>query len=225
MEMTLLEQDMQQFHYGETVTKNEVKSAYEILSKVITEDLVKERIQFSLNYVLASFKENKPINIRFVEQDIPIFERLYELIPQDERKVVAKVCKWLGAERLCRVYISYASSDAENPRIDDIEKRLEEHFKLWNIPFEVYTNTNEKKISNFEKNIGKAKIVIVILSDKYFRSSHCMNEWTLIHIDTRGKTIVYVKYDQEKIKLNSKKVLNNGFDFDEPKYRKSIDEH
>ncbi len=226
MEKTLLENDMQRFRFGETVTKEEVKTAYEIVIKVITLDKEKQMVQMHLHLVQAFFEDNKPINLAYVKEDIPIFERYYELIQSnDERNVVAKVCKWMGADRFGTVYISYASSNDDNPRIDDIEKRLHKLFELFDIPCEVYTNSNEKLISDFEKNIGKAKIVVVVLTDKYFKSSHCMNEWTLIHMDTRGKTILYVKNDDEMIRLNNKHVLKNGFNFDDSKYLKSINDH
>ncbi len=54
-------------------------------------------------------------------------------------------------------------------------------------------------ITEFEQEIGNAKYVVVVLSDKYFISPHCMYEWDLIHKDTTGKKIYYVYFTGETI--------------------------
>ncbi len=65
-----------------------------------------------------------------------------------------------------------------------------------------------------EKIIGEAKNVIVILSDKYFTSPHCMYEWKVIHENAEKKNIIYLRNDAERIKRVSKveeSFLSDGF--------------
>lgn len=123
------------------------------------------------------------------------------------------------------VYISYARSDDDNPRVDGLKKRLEHLFKKANIKYEVDTNTDDKIISDFEKRIGKGQIVVVILSNKYFRSSHCMVEWQNIrNSDTPNRKIIYVKFDEEDINVNGE-IIRNGFDLGNTKYLTSLTDY
>ncbi|MBR4325406.1 MAG: SUMF1/EgtB/PvdO family nonheme iron enzyme [Bacteroidales bacterium] len=54
-------------------------------------------------------------------------------------------------------------------------------------------------ITKFEREIGDAQYVIVVLCDKYFLSPHCMYEWDMIHQNTDNKLICYVYFADEKI--------------------------
>lgn len=54
-------------------------------------------------------------------------------------------------------------------------------------------------IPSFIREVGKAKNVVVYLSDKYFISPHTMCEWDLIHKDASEKTIRYAYYLYETI--------------------------
>ncbi|MBP5681910.1 MAG: toll/interleukin-1 receptor domain-containing protein [Bacteroidales bacterium] len=55
-------------------------------------------------------------------------------------------------------------------------------------------------ITEFEQAIGNANYVVVVLSDKYFISPHCMYEWDLIHKDAEVKKIYYVYFTGETIR-------------------------
>ena len=50
-------------------------------------------------------------------------------------------------------------------------------------------------ISDFEKEIGKGKIVVIFYCKKYFTSSHCMNEYAEIRANQEGKRVYTVKCD------------------------------
>lgn len=75
------------------------------------------------------------------------------------------------------------------------------------------------KITDFEKEIGKAKIVIIVLSDKYFTSPHCMFEWKKIHEKELYKRIIYVINNKETITIDAEKHCIEGFDLTNIDYK------
>lgn len=136
------------------------------------------------------------------------------------------------------VYISYASENTsgksftetkqnqkdKNQFVEDLVSQLKDTKIKYKIDkSDVYAGGN---IDNFEKEIGNAKIVIIILSDKYLTSPHCMYEWTLIHNYTYAKKIIYVIFDNEII-INRFNWFINWFkkkeiDFTDRKYKMSL---
>lgn len=81
-------------------------------------------------------------------------------------------------------------------------------------------------LNEFEKKFENARLVIVILNDKYLTSEHCMNEWKNIHKSLNCKKIFYIKYNEEKIIGKNKKVIcKNGFDLKNNKYRALLYEY
>ena len=73
-------------------------------------------------------------------------------------------------------------------------------------------------ITEFEKKLGKCKIIIVVLSDKYFTSPHCMFEWKKIHEQELYKKIIYVIDKQETVFVGGHSKWN-GFDLKDDKYK------
>lgn len=89
----------------------------------------------------------------------------------------------------------------------------------------INTETDEQLIAGdnldeFERKFKDAKIVIVILSDKYLTSEHCMNEWKNIQQSIKSKKVFYIKYNEEIIKKKTGEVIcKKGFDLGNNQYR------
>ena len=127
------------------------------------------------------------------------------------------------------VFISYARNKKEEKQHHaDIRERLVKLFDLSGIRYVNDEGNHDTQIPTFEKWFGLCEVVVVILSDKYFKSEHCMFEWACIHhnhYDNDGRKIIYVKYDEEKIFLDENCVLENGFDFQNANYEKNISDY
>ena len=84
------------------------------------------------------------------------------------------------------VYFSYARNSNKNPEwnhISDCVEKLLEIFDKENIEYRVDKRDigAGDKISDFEREIGwKSEVVVIVFSDKYFRSLHCMYEFVQI---------------------------------------------
>ncbi len=84
------------------------------------------------------------------------------------------------------VYFSYARNSSRNPEwehISDCMDKLLEVFEEKNIEYRLDKRDigTGDKISKFEEEIGwKSEVVVIIFSDKYFRSMHCMYEFVQI---------------------------------------------
>ena len=79
------------------------------------------------------------------------------------------------------IYLTYARNDKSNPEwahISDIKDIIVNKFKENNI--DVYDDDSDLKvgdnITNFENEIGDSEFTILIFSNKYFQSPHCMYE-------------------------------------------------
>lgn len=68
------------------------------------------------------------------------------------------------------------------------------------IGYRIYTEEDIDKISEFEKEIGNSKIVIILYSPAYFQSYHCMNEYALIRKKEEGKKIYTLKCERFNFK-------------------------
>ena len=83
------------------------------------------------------------------------------------------------------VYISFAPNSDEKPEyahIADCVERLKELFDANNIEYRITdTPDSDSKISNFDKEIGwQSQVVVLVFSDRYFRSFHCMHQFAQI---------------------------------------------
>ena len=84
------------------------------------------------------------------------------------------------------VYFSYARNNNAKPEwmhISDCVDIIVEKFQRENIEYrlDVRDLLTGDRISGFEKEIGhKSHTVVIVFSDRYFRSMHCMNEYMQI---------------------------------------------
>ncbi|MBQ5540738.1 MAG: toll/interleukin-1 receptor domain-containing protein, partial [Bacteroidales bacterium] len=84
------------------------------------------------------------------------------------------------------VYFSYARNSQRKPEwehISDCMDKLLEVFEEKNIEYRLDKRDigTGDKISTFENEIGwKSEVVVIVFSDKYFRSMHCMYEFVQI---------------------------------------------
>ena len=84
------------------------------------------------------------------------------------------------------VYFSYARNSTKKPGWDHISDCVDELLKIFeqeNIEYRLDKRDigTGDKISDFEKEIGwKSEAVVLVFSDKYFRSPHCMYEFVQI---------------------------------------------
>lgn len=84
------------------------------------------------------------------------------------------------------VYFSYARNSIRKPEwehISDCVTKMLDIFSEQNIEYRVDVRNigSGDKISDFEKEIGwNSEMVILVISDKYFRSLHCMYEFVQI---------------------------------------------
>ena len=84
------------------------------------------------------------------------------------------------------VYFSYARNSSRKPEwthISDCVEKILDQFKQQNIEYrlDVRDIGAGDKISDFEREIGwNSEVVVLIFSDKYFRSLHCMYEFVQI---------------------------------------------
>ena len=105
------------------------------------------------------------------------------------------------------VYFTYARNSnekAEWKHIADVVPDLLQIFRKEKIKYSVDIEDirNGAKISSYEKEIGNANYVIVILSDRYFYRHHCMFELFNVLKNTEGKTIKFIKVGQFNIDNN-----------------------
>ena len=92
------------------------------------------------------------------------------------------------------IYITYARNDEKHPgweHISDIKDTIVKALRDNNI--DVYDDDGDIKagdsITEFEKEIGASEFTILVFSDKYFHSHHCMYEFAEIKkaVDERKK--------------------------------------
>ncbi len=106
------------------------------------------------------------------------------------------------------IFLSYAWN-TEEEFIKSLYKSLKRKF---NILIDNEDMENQGRISKFMTEIGKGKIIIVALSDKYLKSPFCMNELYEIYVnagmnaDTFAKRVFPIRL--EDINLSNKDVVN-----------------
>ena len=99
------------------------------------------------------------------------------------------------------IYITYARNDEKHSgwgHIADVVDIIVNEFRIANIQYSVDTEDIEAgdAISAYEKEIGNSEYTIIIYSDKYFQSWHCMYEFAEIRKNSDNKKgIIYVNAD------------------------------
>ncbi|MBQ3656015.1 MAG: toll/interleukin-1 receptor domain-containing protein [Bacteroidales bacterium] len=100
------------------------------------------------------------------------------------------------------VYFSYARNSNKNPEwthISDCVDLLLKEFDKNNIEYRVDKRDigAGDRISDFEREIGgKSEVVVIVFSDKYFRSLHCMYEFVQIKkslVENPSKRLLCIK--------------------------------
>ncbi len=113
------------------------------------------------------------------------------------------------------VFVSYAWGGESEHVVDDIDTALAK--RGINIVRDKRVLDYKDSIEQFEQRIGRGQCVIVIISDKYLRSEHCMYELVEVsknrgfrdrvfpliledaHIYKSSDRLVYIKYWDERI--------------------------
>lgn len=81
------------------------------------------------------------------------------------------------------VYISYAGNSSIKPEwehIADAVEKLKATLEAEGIEYCTRDITSGDKISDFERQIGDGEVIIIVFSDLYFRTEHCMYEFSQI---------------------------------------------
>jgi hypothetical protein len=114
-----------------------------------------------------------------------------------------------------KVFVSYAWGDESERKVDELEQAFAEH----GIQIVRDKKSLEYKgsIKKFEQRIGQGKCIILVISDKYLRSEHCMHElvevnknqvlperiFPIVLVDAQiykaGERSIYIRYWEKKI--------------------------
>ena len=81
------------------------------------------------------------------------------------------------------VYISYAWANSEHPNIEEDVKHLCEILEVHHIYYKqdkINLCPYRWSIQKAEEEIGEGTAIIVVISERYLKSLHCMNEWHLM---------------------------------------------
>lgn len=113
------------------------------------------------------------------------------------------------------VYISFTGKDKQ------VALEFAGMLKKHNIPHKISGNEDFEKISDFEKEIGKGKIVVIFYSTAYFKSYHCMNEYALIRKTEDEKRIYTYKCVDFKFDESTIEELEQHWSWEERKVRKA----
>jgi hypothetical protein len=105
------------------------------------------------------------------------------------------------------VYFTYARNSEEKAEwrhIADVVPDLLDAFRSECVKYSVDVEDikNGAKISSYEKEIGDANYVIVVLSDRYFYRYHCMFELSNVLKNAQGKKIKYIKVGNFNLNSN-----------------------
>ena len=77
------------------------------------------------------------------------------------------------------VYISYAGNSCDTHELEHLADGVEDlnrALEAANIQYRIRMEKADDKVSDFEKQIGESEVVVIVFSDRYFRTEHCMNE-------------------------------------------------
>ena len=93
------------------------------------------------------------------------------------------------------IYISYCRKDSSN-LVNDIENKLKkDHFS---VRFDKANNVGEN-ITTFEKEIGNSEYTIMVYSNNFFKSPHCMYEYKEI-IKSKKEGLICIKNGKINLK-------------------------
>lgn len=88
------------------------------------------------------------------------------------------------------VYVSYAWGGESEALVDEFEKRLPKSFRLIRDKSAMRAGD---WISRFIQEIGRADMVLVVLSEKYLRSVYCMRELLYLHDTSQGERATFMR--------------------------------
>ncbi|MGA4604680.1 leucine-rich repeat domain-containing protein [Pseudoalteromonas maricaloris] len=130
-----------------------------------------------IDSILQSHQLGKPPSVHWLKgQPVNIEEQ-----EQQQDLPFAKLGEAKPTEPLSEVYFSYAWGK-ESDRHQKVCDELYEYAQDFATPVRDRNNTNTgDSILGFEQQIGQAELVVVILSDKYLKSEHCMRELNYVY--------------------------------------------
>lgn len=88
------------------------------------------------------------------------------------------------------VYVSYAWGGESEALVDEFEKQLPKSFRLIRDKNAMHAGD---WISRFIQEIGRADMVLVVLSEKYLRSVYCMRELLYLHDTSQGERATFMR--------------------------------
>ena len=149
-------------HPGRIHLKIYSEQAHELVQHIIDSILQSHQLGKA---PIVNWLKGQPMNLEEQEQGLP-FAKLGEAKP---------------TKPVPEVYFSYAwgkESDRHQKVCDDLYNYAKSFTKP--VRDRNATNTGDS-IRAFEQEIGQAKLVVVILSDKYLKSEHCMRELNYLY--------------------------------------------
>jgi len=148
------------------------------------------------NYI-SDFSKEKYINEKeynnyvsnFNSKSILYFDRLEMSIIKERKDSISVNLKKDEVMPKIKIFISYAWGDnsEENKDLDKIVDDIEKSFsdENYDIKRDIKDVKYKDRISDFEILLGKADFIILVISDRYLKSEHCMNE--ILQIEINGK--------------------------------------
>ncbi|WP_299364037.1 toll/interleukin-1 receptor domain-containing protein [Winogradskyella sp.] len=127
------------------------------------------------------------------------------------------------------IYISYAWKDDKNVDREEIVDSLFDYLKSknYNVKRDKMEIGYRGLISAFMKEIGKSMMIIIVLSDKYLKSTYCMFELFEIYRNSKFEKHLFTNkifpIHLENIKLNDPKILESYYKYWEEKEKAWID--
>lgn len=113
------------------------------------------------------------------------------------------------------VYISYAWANSEYPNIEKDVENLCEVLEANSISYK-RDKTNlcpyRWSIQKAEEEIGKGTAIIVVISERYLKSPHCMNEWHLMRENGKIKDRIFPVV-LEDAKITDKNIFKEYYNF------------
>ncbi|HMQ11875.1 MAG TPA: toll/interleukin-1 receptor domain-containing protein [Candidatus Competibacter phosphatis] len=88
------------------------------------------------------------------------------------------------------VYVSYAWDGESEAFVDEFEQRLPKNFSLIRDKSALRAGD---WISRFMQEIGRADMVLVVLSEKYLHSAYCMRELLYLHHASQGEKAMFLQ--------------------------------
>jgi len=122
------------------------------------------------------------------------------------------------------VYISYAWADDEHPNIEEDVLSLCKLLKDNNILYKIDKEDlcpYRWSIQKAEEELGEGSAIIMVISERYLKSMHCMNEWHLMRENGKIWERVF-PIVLEDANITNKKVYNKFYEFFNDRKQKLI---